>query len=280
MWLVLKHGCVIENTKRPCSCSSAGSAAASGSISAMSISAMLQTRASKRSRPSAASWPASAASSDRYSIPCDGRARACSSICADASVATTWAPRLASRRANRPFPQAISSTVWPATSPSSRSTAGRISCRWKLFPSAPIASSQNAALRSQRSTASPERWEGSRSSATAPCYCVGWPRMFDVAADAYDRYMGRYAIPLAPRFAEFAGVRAGQHVLDVGAGPGALTGVLAGIVGAALVTAVDPSQPFVAANRERHPGIEALEASAEQLPFGDDSFDAALAQLV
>jgi len=104
--------------------------------------------------------------------------------------------------------------------------------------------------------------------------------MFDVAADAYDRYMGRYAIPLAPRFAEFAGVRAGQQVLDVGAGPGALTGVLAGIVGAASVTAVDPSQPFVAANRERHPGIEALEASAEQLPFGDDGFDAALAQLV
>jgi SAM-dependent methyltransferase len=92
--------------------------------------------------------------------------------------------------------------------------------------------------------------------------------------------MGRYAIPLAPRFAEFAGVRPGQRVLDVGAGPGALTGVLAGIVGAASVTAVDPSQPFVVANRERHPGIEALEARAEQLPFGDDSFGAALAQLV
>jgi len=34
--------------------------------------------------------------------------------------------------------------------------------------------------------------------------------MFDVAADAYDRYMGRYAIPLAPRFAEFAGYARGS----------------------------------------------------------------------
>ena len=64
--------------------------------------------------------------------------------------------------------------------------------------------------------------------------------MFDVAADAYDRYMGRYAIPLAPRFAEFAGVRQGWRALDVGAGPGALTGVLAQLVGPSSVTAVDP----------------------------------------
>jgi SAM-dependent methyltransferase len=104
--------------------------------------------------------------------------------------------------------------------------------------------------------------------------------VFDVAAEAYDRYMGRYAFPLAPRFAEFAGVRPGWRVLDVGAGPGALTGVLLGIVGPSHVTAVDPSQSFVEANRERHPGVEAVPGSAERLPFEDDSFDAALAQLV
>ncbi|HEY0388479.1 MAG TPA: methyltransferase domain-containing protein [Gaiellales bacterium] len=104
--------------------------------------------------------------------------------------------------------------------------------------------------------------------------------MFTVAADAYDRFMGRYSVPLAPPFAAFAGVRPGWSVLDVGAGPGALTGVLAGMVGAAGVTAVDPSEPFVAANRERHPGVRVLAASAERLPFEDAAFDAALAQLV
>jgi ubiquinone/menaquinone biosynthesis C-methylase UbiE len=92
--------------------------------------------------------------------------------------------------------------------------------------------------------------------------------------------MGRYAIPLAPRFAEFAGVRPGWRVIDVGAGPGALTGVLTEIVGASSVAAVDPSEPFVTANRERYPGVEVLQGTAEHLPFPDDSFDAALAQLV
>lgn len=103
---------------------------------------------------------------------------------------------------------------------------------------------------------------------------------FDVAAEAYDRFMGRYSRPLAPLLADVAGVRTGQHVLDVGCGPGALTGELVARVGAANVSAVDPSQPFVAAATARHPGVHVRQASAEQLPFPDRSFDAALAQLV
>jgi ubiquinone/menaquinone biosynthesis C-methylase UbiE len=103
---------------------------------------------------------------------------------------------------------------------------------------------------------------------------------FDVAADAYDRYMGRFARGLAPGFADFAGVAAGQRVLDVGCGPGALTAELVARLGAGAVAAVDPSEPFVAAAAARHPGIELHRASAERLPFPDDGFDAALAQLV
>ena len=49
---------------------------------------------------------------------------------------------------------------------------------------------------------------------------------FDVAADAYDRFMGRYSVLLSPQLADLAGVAAGQRVLDVGCGPGALTGEL------------------------------------------------------
>jgi SAM-dependent methyltransferase len=103
---------------------------------------------------------------------------------------------------------------------------------------------------------------------------------FAVAADAYDRFMGRYSVPLASGFADFAGVSDGQQVLDVGCGPGALTAELVGRLGPAAVTAVDPSEPFVAAAQERHPAVDVRLAAAEHLPFGDHAFDAALAQLV
>ena len=49
---------------------------------------------------------------------------------------------------------------------------------------------------------------------------------FGAGADAYDRFMGRYSTPLAPRFADFAGVAGRQRALDVGCGPGALTAEL------------------------------------------------------
>jgi SAM-dependent methyltransferase len=103
---------------------------------------------------------------------------------------------------------------------------------------------------------------------------------FTVAAEAYDRYMGRYSALLSPQFAELAGVRDGQRVLDVGCGPGALTAELVQRVGPSAVAAVDPSEPLVAAARERHPEVRVERASAERLPFPDDAFDAALAQLV
>ncbi len=103
---------------------------------------------------------------------------------------------------------------------------------------------------------------------------------FEVAAEAYDRFMGRYSAQLAPQLAEFAGVAAGQRVLDVGCGPGALTSELVRRVGGEAVTAVDPSPPFVAAAKARHSTVEVLPASAELLPFDDNVFDAALAQLV
>jgi SAM-dependent methyltransferase len=103
---------------------------------------------------------------------------------------------------------------------------------------------------------------------------------FDVSADAYRRFMGRYSEPLAVRFAELAGVRHGQRVLDVGCGPGALTAELAGRLGADAVCAVEPSAPFAAAVRERLPGVDVRMSAAEQLPFPDGTFDAAMAQLV
>jgi SAM-dependent methyltransferase len=103
---------------------------------------------------------------------------------------------------------------------------------------------------------------------------------FDVAAQAYDEFMGRWSRLLAPQLADLAGVRTSLRVLDVGCGPGALTADLATRVGPASVTAVDPSPPFVAAARARNPGVDVRQSAAEHLPFPDGTFDAALAQLV
>jgi len=103
---------------------------------------------------------------------------------------------------------------------------------------------------------------------------------FNVSADAYLRFMGRYSEPLAAQFADLARVRHGQRLLDVGCGPGALTAELAGRAGPEAVSAVEPSGSFAAAARDRLPGVDIRQAAAERLPFGDAAFDAALAQLV
>lgn len=103
---------------------------------------------------------------------------------------------------------------------------------------------------------------------------------FDVSADSYAAFMGRYSEPLAARFVALAQVRAGQRVLDVGCGPGALTAVLVERCGAESVSAIDPSEPFVAAVRSRLPGVHVQLATAERVPFADASFDLAMAQLV
>jgi SAM-dependent methyltransferase len=103
---------------------------------------------------------------------------------------------------------------------------------------------------------------------------------FAVAPEAYDRFMGRYSAPLAPLLADLAGVAVGQTAVDVGCGPGAMTGELVRRLGPGSVSAVDPSPPFVEAIRKRYPGVTVEEARAEQLPFPNQVFDAALAQLV
>ena len=103
---------------------------------------------------------------------------------------------------------------------------------------------------------------------------------FEVAAGAYNRFMGRYSEPLAAQFADWAGVFAPGRALDVGCGPGALTRVLIERLGVDGVSAIDPSQHFLAALRQAFPTLDVQTGTAERLPYPDDLFDQTLAQLV
>lgn len=99
-------------------------------------------------------------------------------------------------------------------------------------------------------------------------------------AGSYARFMGRFSEPLAPLFADLVDVAPGSDVLDVGCGPGVLTEVLVQRYGADHVTAIDPTPGFVEAARQRLPGVDVRQGTAEDLPYEDGRFDATFAQLV
>lgn len=109
--------------------------------------------------------------------------------------------------------------------------------------------------------------------------------LFDVSADSYVRFMGRFSAPLATSFADL-GLRGlsdlgeGMSVLDVGCGPGMLTAELVRLLGEERVAAVDPQPSFVAAVQAAYPEVDAQVAAAEDLPYETASFGATLAQLV
>jgi SAM-dependent methyltransferase len=105
------------------------------------------------------------------------------------------------------------------------------------------------------------------------------PMAFTASAEVYDRFIGRYVRPLAPRFADFAGITTGP-VLDVGCGPGVLCAVLAERVGATNVAAVETWEPHVVACRARVPGADVRLGRFDRLPFADGAFAAALSQLM
>src|SRR5205814_7851537 len=73
---------------------------------------------------------------------------------------------------------------------------------------------------------------------------------------------------------------AGQRVLDVGCGTGALTAELLKRTGGDRVAAIDPAKQFVEACRLRAPGADVREGPAERLPWSDAEFDCVLSQLV
>lgn len=100
--------------------------------------------------------------------------------------------------------------------------------------------------------------------------------MFDGVAKHYDRTNAVLSVGNAALW-RAATVRAvapaaGERILDVAAGTGTSSAAL--LRNGARVVAVDFSPGMVAEGRIRHKKIEFIEADAEQLPFGDNEFDA------
>lgn len=100
--------------------------------------------------------------------------------------------------------------------------------------------------------------------------------MFDQVARGYDRTNAVLSVGNSALW-RIATTRAvdpqpGERILDVAAGTGTSSAPLA--KAGATVVALDFSPGMVEEGRRRHPGIEFVLGDAEQLPFGDDEFDA------
>jgi SAM-dependent methyltransferase len=114
------------------------------------------------------------------------------------------------------------------------------------------------------------------------------PQHFDESYPAsgpetYERYfVPVIATPLATELIGAAALNAGERVLDVGCGTGIVARLAAREVGPeGVVEGVDvnPGMLAVAKAASGAASIGWHEASAESMPFGDDTFDAALCQM-
>ncbi len=96
----------------------------------------------------------------------------------------------------------------------------------------------------------------------------GWEK----AADPYHHHWGGLSSQSVGAMLDAANVGAGSEVLDVATGAGYLAG--AANERGAVATGIDFSATQVALANRTYPNCEFVEASAEDLPFEDQSFDA------
>ncbi len=94
---------------------------------------------------------------------------------------------------------------------------------------------------------------------------------WDEVARGWCRYGAPVALPAQRAIMAVAGVGPGTRVLDVGCGSGEFVAVL--LEAGAQVAACDPASGMVELAQGMNPGADIRIASAEQLPWPDESFD-------
>jgi SAM-dependent methyltransferase len=98
---------------------------------------------------------------------------------------------------------------------------------------------------------------------------------FGAAAEEYERSRPDYPGPAVETLVGELGIADGRRLLELGAGTGKLTRMLTG-TGAAIV-AVEPVEPMRRHLSAELPDVSAVAGAAEALPFGEATFDAAVA---
>lgn len=103
---------------------------------------------------------------------------------------------------------------------------------------------------------------------------AGW----QTAAALYHQHWGAHTSRVVDPLLDAAGVQAGLRVLDVGSGPGDAAGQAA--ERGAEATGVDVAAAMIEIAGRRYPAARFVQASATELPFADESFDAAVGNFV
>ena len=101
-----------------------------------------------------------------------------------------------------------------------------------------------------------------------------WSRCADDYVETFAGITGE----TVPLLSEAAGIRPGNHVLEIGSGPGHVADML--VQAGAIVTGVDFSPKMVEVAQSKYPEITFRQADAEQLPFEASSFNSVVANFV
>lgn len=101
-------------------------------------------------------------------------------------------------------------------------------------------------------------------------------------AHGYEQFMGRWSRLLAPRLIEFAGIKDGWRVLDLGSGTGSLSMGIVDRWPHCEIVGIEPSHVYVeyAKSRVHDQAVKFQFGDAQYLPFANADFDASLSLLV